>query len=285
MSNLKNVHYLFSSLFNAINLDTSYFYGTICSYYRLTENFMNKFNLYVWVGLAFNTALLGLLLYMLHVGELVIDGSDGAKNADLMRVLVIIACASFPVQLISLMIMSYKPRLAIGVAIISSLALMPITIVFVCGMIFSAIRWRYHQLATFDNTIKTDFDINLPYNNRHNTLRAIILGAVSVILIILSQSVGMFLLALAIILFYLGHRINGTLYVAVKDHYFYIRPSLFGLCYRIPLKDLTYQKNERNTVRFHLKTEQGIVQLPLSLLNLAPKDREKIALILERVPH
>ncbi|MEX9542078.1 hypothetical protein AB7Y51_26410, partial [Escherichia coli] len=109
---------------------------------------MNKFNLYVWVGLALNISLLGSLLYMLQTGELIIDGSDGAQNAHLMRILMIIACVSFPIQLISMMIMSYKPRVAIGVALISSLALMPITIVFLCGMIFSAIRWRFHQLES-----------------------------------------------------------------------------------------------------------------------------------------
>ncbi|WP_454209874.1 hypothetical protein [Providencia sp. Marseille-Q8014] len=137
---------------------------------------MNKFNLYVWVGLALNISLLGSLLYMLQTGELIIDGSDGAQNAHLMRILMIIACVSFPIQLISMMIMSYKPRVAIGVALISSLALMPITIVFLCGMIFSAIRWRFHQLESVDPTIKVDFDTNLVFNNRHNTLRAISLA-------------------------------------------------------------------------------------------------------------
>jgi len=241
---------------------------------------MNKFNLYVWVGLVLNIALLGTLVYMIQTGELIIDGSDGAKNAELMRILMIIACVSLPIQIISMMIMSYKPRLAIAVALISSLALMPITIVFMCGMIFSATRWRFHQLTTFDHTIKIDFDINLPFNNRNNTLRSIVLGAVSVIFIVLSQSLGMFLLVLAIILFILGRQLNGSPYLAIKDNYFYIHPSLFASSYRIPLKDVSYTKNDKGKITFDVKTEQNMIQLSVNLMNLSPENKIRIDEIL-----
>ncbi|MEX5891756.1 hypothetical protein AB6H11_14240 [Providencia vermicola] len=249
---------------------------------------MNKFNLYVWVGLELNISLLGSLLYMLQTGELIIDGSDGAQNAHLMRILMIIACVSFPIQLISMMIMSYKPRVAIGVALISSLALMPITIVFLCGMIFSAIRWRFHQLESVDPTIKVDFDTNLVFNNRHNTLRAIIVGVLGAVFVVLSQSLGMFLIVLAILLFILGKRIHGTPYVATKGSYFYIRPSLFSLYYRIPLKDVTYLRNEKNTVLLQAQAGQGsqnMIPLSISLSHLSEEDKNKLGEILEKVAH
>ncbi|MCW2258187.1 hypothetical protein M2263_004278 [Providencia alcalifaciens] len=244
---------------------------------------MNKFNLYVWVGLVLNIVLLGTLVYMIQSGELIIDGSDGAKNTELMKILIIIACISLPIQIISMMIMSYKPRLAIAVALISSLALMPITIVFMCGMIFSATRWRFHQLTTFDHTIKIDFDVNLPINNRNNTLRSIVLGAVSVIFIVLSQSLGMFLLVLAIILFILGRQLNGSPYLAIKDNYFYIRPSLFAFCYRIPLKDVSYTKNNKGKITFGVKTGQNMIQLSTNLMNIDTGNKNKIEELLNRI--
>lgn len=273
-----------------IALDSLYFCGTIRCNNGLIEKYMSKFNLYVWVGLVLNTALLGTLLYMIQTGELIIDGSNGAQNAQLMKVLMIIACVSFPIQLISMMIMSYKPRVAIAVALMSSLALMPITIVFLCGMIFSAIRWRFHQLETFDPTINVDFETKLTFNNRHNSIRAIALGLISVIFIVLSQSLGMFLLVLAIILFVLGKRINGTPYLAIKGEHVYIRPSLFAFCYRIPLKDVTYLRNEKNNVLFQTRIEnapvnQQLIPLSISLQNLAKEDKTKLAAVLERVPH
>ncbi|EKT61795.1 hypothetical protein [Providencia burhodogranariea] len=272
------------ALFTLIALDTLYFCGTIRCNSRLTENFMNKFNLYVWVGLVLNIALLGTLVYMIQTGELIIDGSNGAANAELMRVLMIIACVSLPIQIISMMIMSYKPKLAIAVTLISSLALMPVTIVFMCGMIFSATRWRFHQLTTFDHTIKIDFDINLPFNNRNNTLRSIVLGAVSVIFIVLSQSLGMFLLVLAIILFILGRQLNGSPYLAIKDNFFYIRPSLFASCYRIPLKDVSYTKNDKGKISFDVKTEQNLIQLSANLMNLSTENKIRIDEVLSKIP-
>lgn len=273
-----------------IALDSLYFYGTIRCNNGLVEIFMSKFNLYVWVGLVLNIALLGTLLYMIQTGELIIDSSNGAQNAQLMRVLMIVACVSFPIQLISMMIMNYKPRVAIAVALISSLALMPITIVFLCGMIFSAIRWRFHLLEIFDHTINVDFETKLTFNNRYNSIRAIVLGLVSVVFIVLSQSLGMFLLVLAIILFVLGKRINETPYLAIKGSHFYIRPSLFAFCYRIPLKDVTYLRNEKNNVLFQARVEnapvnQQLIPLSISLQNLSEKDKAQLAKVLERVSH
>ena len=99
---------------------------------------MNKFNLYVWVGLILSASILGALLYMLQTGEMTLEGPAGSSNPELMKTLMIIACVSFPAQIVSMMVLNYKPTLAIIIAIISSVALMPITIVFVMGMIFSA---------------------------------------------------------------------------------------------------------------------------------------------------
>ncbi len=132
--------------------------------------------MYVWVGLVLSASILGSLLYMIQGGELVVDGSNGAANAELMKTLMIIACISFPVQIISMMVMTYKPRLSIVLAVLSSLALMPITIVFTMGMIFSAIRWRYHQLTQFDTSLNVQFDQRVEFNKRNNRILVVALG-------------------------------------------------------------------------------------------------------------
>ncbi|MBP6121044.1 MULTISPECIES: hypothetical protein [Providencia] len=244
---------------------------------------MNKFNLYVWVGLVLNVSILGSLLYLLQTGELVIDGSNGAPNADLMKTLMIIACVSFPVQLISMVIMSYKPRLSIAIAIISSLALMPITIVFTMGMIFSAIRWRYHQLTAFDTTINIDFDVSVPFNKRKNSIIIAVLGVTSVALIILSQSLGMFLFVLTIFLGIFGKKASNSVYLATKDNYFYIRPSIFAYCYRIPLADVSYVDREKGKVIFDVKTEENTLQLSANPVNLTAEDHTKLEALLNKV--
>lgn len=162
--------------------------------------------MYVWVGLVLSASILGSLLYMIQGGELVVDGSNGAANAELMKTLMIIACVSFPVQIISMMVMTYKPRLSIVLAVLSSLALMPITIVFTMGMIFSAIRWRYHQLTQFDTSLNVQFDQRVEFNKRNNRILVIALGLISVTFIILSQSLGMFLFVFTIFLGYFGKK-------------------------------------------------------------------------------
>ena len=220
---------------------------------------------------------------MLQTGELKLDMPNGAANADLMQTLMIIACVSFPIQLISLMIMRYKPRLSIAVAIISSIALMPITIVFTMGMIFSAIRWRYHQLTPFDTTINVDFETRVPFNKRNNRIVVTVLGLCSIVLIILSQSMGMFLFVLTIFLGFFGKKAGESTYLAIKDQQLYIRPNIFAFCYRVPLKDVTYIKAEKGKLFFEIKTENNILSVSVTPLSINAEDQENLELLINKI--
>lgn len=244
---------------------------------------MNKFNIYVWVGLVLSASILGSLLYMIQGGELVVDGSNGAANAELMKTLMIIACVSFPIQIISIMVMTYKPRLSIGLTIISSLALMPITIVFAMGMIFSAIRWRYHQLTPFDTTLNINFDQQVAFNKRNNRILVGALGLISITFIILSQSLGMFLFVFTIFLGYFGKKAGDDVYLAVKDAHLYIRPNIFAHCYRIPLKDVTYVKGEKGKVYFDVQTDNEVLQLTATPANATPEEKAKLMELLSKI--
>ncbi|EJF7713677.1 hypothetical protein [Providencia rettgeri] len=244
---------------------------------------MNKFNIYVWVGLVLSASILGSLLYMIQGGELVVDGSNGAANAELMKTLMIIACVSFPIQIISIMVMTYKPRLSIGLTIISSLALMPITIVFAMGMIFSAIRWRYHQLTPFDTTLNINFDQQVAFNKRNNRILVGALGLISITFIILSQSLGMFLFVFTIFLGYFSKKAGDGVYLAVKDAHLYIRPNIFAHCYRIPLKDVTYVKGEKGKVYFDVQTDNEVLQLTATPANATPEEKAKLMELLSKI--
>ena len=244
---------------------------------------MNKFNLYVWVGLILSASILGALLYMLQTGEMTLEGPAGSSNPELMKTLMIIACVSFPAQIVSMMVLNYKPTLAIIIAIISSVALMPITIVFVMGMIFSAIRWRYHQLTPFDTTINVDFDIRLTMDKRRNTMTVIPLAILGIVLIVLSQSMGMFLFVLAAFLGYFGKKACTTTYLAVKGDHFYIRPNIFAFCYRIPLKDVTYLKTEKGKLFFTAKVEESEIPLSATPISTTADDQANIEKLLSRI--
>lgn len=245
---------------------------------------MNKFNIYVWVGLVLSASILGSLLYMIQGGELVVDGSNGAANAELMKTLMIIACVSFPVQIMSMMVMTYKPRLSIVLAVLSSLALMPITIVFTMGMIFSATRWRYHQLNQLDTTLNVQFDQRVEFNKRNNRILVVALGLISITFIILSQSLGMFLFVLTIFLGYYGKKAGDNIYLAVKDSHLYIRPNIFAYCYRIPLKEVKYIKGEKGKVYFDVQADNEVLQLTATPANATPEEQTKLTELLSRIP-
>lgn len=244
---------------------------------------MNKFNLYVWVGLILSASILGALLYMLQTGEMPLEGPAGSANPELMKTLMIIACVSFPLQIVSMMVLNYKPTFAIVLAVVSSVALMPITIVFAMGMVFSAIRWRYHQLTPFDTTINVPFDVSIPMNKRSNTLMVFPIAILGIILIVLSQSLGMFLFVFAVFLGFFGKKASATTYLAIKDSHFYIRPNIFAYCYRIPLKDVFYVKSEKGKLFFTAKVEGSDIQLSANPTNMAPEDQASIEKLLSRI--
>ncbi|HHR6130259.1 TPA: hypothetical protein ACS72K_001865 [Providencia alcalifaciens] len=243
---------------------------------------MNKFNLYVWVGLILSASILGALLYMLQTGEMTLEGPAGSANPELMKILMIIACVSFPLQIVSMMVLNYKPTFAIVLAVVSSVALMPITIVFAMGMIFSAIRWRYHQLTPFDTTINVPFDVSIPMNKRSNTMMVFPIAILGIVLIVLSQSLGMFLFVLAVFLGFFGKKASTTTYLAIKDAHFYIRPNIFAYCYRIPLKDVKYIKTEKGKLFFIAQVDGEEIKLSANPMNVTPEDNAKLKKLIER---
>ncbi|TCT38113.1 hypothetical protein EC835_101106 [Providencia alcalifaciens] len=243
---------------------------------------MNKFNLYVWVGLILSASILGALLYMLQTGEMTLEGSAGSANPELMKTLMIIACVSFPLQIVSMMVLNYKPTFAIVLAVVSSVALMPITIVFAMGMVFSAIRWRYHQLTPFDTTINVPFDVSIPMNKRSNTMMVFPIAILGIVLIVLSQSLGMFLFVLAVFLGFFGKKASSTTYLAIKDAHFYIRPNIFAYCYRIPLKDVKYIKTEKGKLFFIAKVDDEEIELSANPMNVTPEDNAKLKKLIEK---
>lgn len=243
---------------------------------------MNKFNLYVWVGLILSASILGALLYMLQTGEMTLEGPAGSANPELMKTLMIIACVSFPLQIVSMMVLNYKPTFAIVLAVVSSVALMPITIVFAMGMVFSAIRWRYHQLTPFDTTINVPFDVSIPMNKRSNTMMVFPIAILGIVLIVLSQSLGMFLFVLAIFLGFFGKKASSTTYLAIKDAHFYIRPNIFAYCYRIPLKDVKYIKTEKGKLFFIAQVDDEEIELSANPMNVTPEDNAKLKKLIEK---
>ncbi len=243
---------------------------------------MNKFNLYVWVGLILSASILGALLYMLQTGEMTLEGPAGSANPELMKTLMIIACVSFPLQIVSMMVLNYKPTFAIVLAVVSSVALMPITIVFAMGMVFSAIRWRYHQLTPFDTTINVPFDVSIPMNKRSNTMMVFPIAILGIVLIVLSQSLGMFLFVLAIFLGFFGKKASSTTYLAIKDSHFYIRPNIFAYCYRIPLKDVKYIKTEKEKLFFIAQVDDEEIELSANPMNVTPEDNAKLKKLIEK---
>lgn len=243
---------------------------------------MNKFNLYVWVGLILSASILGALLYMLQTGEMTLEGPAGSANPELMKTLMIIACVSFPLQIVSMMVLNYKPTFAIVLAVVSSVALMPITIVFAMGMVFSAIRWRYHQLTPFDTTINVPFDVSIPMNKRSNTMMVFPIAILGIVLIVLSQSLGMFLFVLAIFLGFFGKKASSTTYLAIKDAHFYIRPNIFAYCYRIPLKDVKYIKTEKGKLFFIAQVDGDEIELSANPMNVTPEDNAKLKKLIEK---
>ncbi|HGN0867461.1 TPA: hypothetical protein ACKROV_000672 [Providencia alcalifaciens] len=243
---------------------------------------MNKFNLYVWVGLILSASILGALLYMLQTGEMTLEGPAGSANPELMKTLMIIACVSFPLQIVSMMVLNYKPTFAIVLAVVSSVALMPITIVFAMGMVFSAIRWRYHQLTPFDTTINVPFDVSIPMNKRSNTMMVFPIAILGIVLIVLSQSLGMFLFVLAVFLGFFGKKASSTTYLAIKDAHFYIRPNIFAYCYRIPLKDVKYIKTEKGKLFFIAQVDGDEIELSANPMNVTPEDNAKLKKLIEK---
>ncbi len=247
---------------------------------------MNKFNLYVWVGLILSASILGALLYMLQTGEMSLEGPAGSANPELMKTLMIIACVSFPLQIVSMMVLNYKPTFAIVLAIISSIALMPITIIFAMGMIFSAIRWRYHQLTPFDTTINVPFDINIPMNKRNNTIMVFSIAILGIVLIVLSQSLGMFLFVFAVFLGFFGKKASSSTYLAIKDNHFYIRPNIFAYCYRIPLSDVFYVKSHKGKLYFHVNVPNERLILTARPENISDTEfepKDQLGLLLKKI--
>lgn len=222
------------------------------------DNKMNKFNMYVWIGLAINIALLVTLIYMLQTDELTVGFShEPSGNAlKFMKFLIVIAAISVPLQIISMLTMSYWPQTSMVLAFLGSLVFIPISLVFIFGMTFSATRWRFRKFEP--SSPLATYDICLNFTNQRNAFLSGIMLLLGIVLFAMGQSLGMFLIVLAIFRYIIGRRINGTPLLAIKNKTLIFRPTFFSDSYQIPLDAVTVGK-EKKSYFYLLINHQGLI--------------------------
>ena len=246
---------------------------------------MNKFNIYVWVGLAINIALLASLIYMMQTGELTVGFSQEATGDSLkfMKILIVIAAISIPLQIISMLTMTYWPQTSLLLAFVASIVFIPVSLVFIFGMLFSSTHWRFRHFQPSSPLAQTDYDLCLNFAPQRNIILCTSLVATGLVLFVLGQSLGLFLIVLAVFRFIIGKRISGTPLLAIKNEKLIFRPSFFANSYQIALKDVSLMRERVNAFDLLLANEGSISKLVYYHKDIKQDQHNTITSLLSRI--
>ncbi len=246
---------------------------------------MNKFNIYVWVGLAINIALLVALIYMMQTGELTVGFSQEATGDSLkfMKVLIVIAAISIPLQIISMLTMTYWPQTSLLLAFVASIVFIPISLVFIFGMLFSSTQWRFRHFQLSSPLAQADYELCLNFAPQRNIILCASLTATGLVLFVLGQSLGLFLIVLAAFRFIIGRRISGTPLLAIKNEKLIFRPSFFANSYQIAIKEVSVIRERENTFDLLLAHDGTISKLVYYHKDIKQDQHNTIAALLSRI--
>ncbi|PVZ82486.1 hypothetical protein C9426_29595 [Serratia sp. S1B] len=219
---------------------------------------MNKFAKSVWLGLILNIVFLAIAWFIatsLPYGRLDHSMRD---LVEMMSILVIPLGIAVVIQIISLILLFKLPKFGLVLASISSLIMLPISMLFFIGYSFSYEKQVNSALTPFNQNDRNKLVNELNFKTSSFLVRGIVLVVIGVIfsLILPSKAPGFLLISVGILLLYQAVRLKNRIMMGLlhDNDNLVITLTQFSDTYLVPLCDVTLIKENKQIVKLHIKS-------------------------------
>lgn len=215
---------------------------------------MSQRNRMKWFGFALNIiALIAPLLYLKYQ-----SGSNAFYHYlyDFLSVMLVPILLSLLSQSFSFIFLSRLPKVGLTFAILGSVLMLPISIIFLVGYLFSYEQIRNKGLALFPHP-KTgrSYKGTLRYRASYFTLRGVLFLLVGALLLTIAPPVAGIIMGTAVLLLAISSRLEGTIMLAINNNNLIITPSLFSASYLVPLPNIYLAGETNNAFKLSIKVD------------------------------
>ncbi|MFB9996667.1 hypothetical protein [Providencia rustigianii] len=217
---------------------------------------MKKFNTVVYCGLVINCLLLGIIWYStsLLLGD---PDLQWTLSYDERRLMEVMSWVKIPfmvailVQIISLFILDKFPKIGLTIAILSSIIMLPLSLIFITGYLYAYENRTNGSLIEFTDT-QADIQILFRTNQiQFMSILYIILGGV---IAFLGLGFGWLLFVAGIVTLCNLKRLKNRILIGLDQDNLILTPNLYSKTYLVPFSCVNILKNNDKILKLHIVT-------------------------------
>ncbi len=219
---------------------------------------MEKRHIAVWVGLALNLIFWGIISWIPSALEPYRDELDYQMQQllEVRPAVKILMGGGLVAQLASLAFLRSQPKLSMILAMIGGIIFVPLGFVFIAGSLYDYNRAVYQSLKPVPKLAQLPFEVLLKFNKQRQMNMALLLAAVGVGILFVGMDIGGLMLAVGIVLFINGRRIQYYPMLAIVGDNLLFTPGQYAVCYEAPLSAFTLVSESRSMIKLHIKTAE-----------------------------
>ncbi|WP_431295542.1 hypothetical protein [Rahnella sp. PAMC 25559] len=199
---------------------------------------MNKISKFVWIGLIINVLWLGILASIM------------LEAFNYLWFIIIPFFIAMTFQVVSVSVLFKTSRLGLALAILGSLIMLPFSMVFFIGYLFSYENICNNGLKTYKSIDNKKPESELNFNTSKLAMRGLLFVIIG--LVFIGVFVGWLFLCLGLILILNSFRLKNTIMLGLLDNNIIVTPGMNAQTYLIPLSDVMLIKEDKKIVKLHI---------------------------------
>lgn len=217
---------------------------------------MKKFSVLIWIGLVINILMLTAAWYFSSEAKEFYDElSYSDRNfIDVVSILAILFFISIVVQVVSLLLLSRMPKTGLTLAILSSIVMLPFSIIFMAGYSFSYEKHRNKSLIILSRHDAPTLDVQLNFDFGRMAMLGLVYLIAGAVIALLGMGTGWLVTVLGVFSLCNAFRMKNYVMIGLLQDKLAITPNQFSETYLVPLSDVTLIKENKSLFKLHIKS-------------------------------
>lgn len=218
---------------------------------------MNRLTKLVWIGLIVNAVLIAVIWFFSAsandmYSELSYEERNLANILSMVKIPLLIAMA---VQIISLPVLFKMPKVGLTLAMISSLIMLPLSLIFITGYLFSYEKHCNKNLPILSQGEQNTLAVVLSFKTSRLFMQGLLSIALGLFVCFFSGlAIGWLVAGAGVLALCNSFRLKNRIMVGILQDKLVITPGLFAETYLVPLSEVTLIKENKQIFKLHIKS-------------------------------
>lgn len=215
---------------------------------------MKNFNFLLWIGLVINVVILGAAwCFSISLKDMMSEISYSQRDmVGFLEFMITPFFVAIIIQVISVFALLKKPKLGLALAIIGSIIMLPLSLVFIAGYLFNYEKVVNNGLATFS---KQSVYVGLNFKTSTMTMQGALFVIIGLLVGFIGVGTGWLIFGVGVAVLCNSFRLKDRIMIGMTQDMLILTPTLYSDTYLIPLKDVFIIKNDSSVFKIHIKSD------------------------------